>query len=493
MRHTTSCGEIDMGDAAGKARRRTVAAVAGGCTSVAGEPPLRLELRSFLDDGAALERVCRLLEALAPCETCGADAGTAEPAPSAVVLLTGPTRLSQCCATAGALHRAWPSVPLIVFAQQVDGEQLAQLLACGAFDFATLPGSDAELGLRVKRALGRADGAPPPVAGDLPPLPGLQSRLIGSAPDFLKLLRRVPAMAASNASVLLLGETGTGKEVCAQAIHYSSPRARGPWVAINCAAIPADLVEDELFGHVRGAYTHAVGAREGLVHEAEGGTLFLDEIDSMPLAAQAKLLRFLQDKQYRVVGASKMRTADVRVIAASNHDLRGAAAAGSFRQDLYFRLNVLSLTLPPLRERRDDIAVLAMHFLDQANREAGRHLGGITPAALRCLMDHAWPGNVRELKHVLQRAVLLAEGPSVQAVDIELDGVAAAGEEPVSFREAKARAVEAFERSYLEQLLAQSEGNISRAARFAQKDRRAFFELLRRHAIDAARYRNSLN
>jgi len=196
----------------------------------------------------------------------------------------------------------------------------------------------------------------------------------------------------------------------AQAIHYASRRARGPWVAINCAAIPPELVEDELFGHVRGAYTHAVGSRHGLVREAEGGTLFLDEIDSMPLAAQAKLLRFLQDKQYRVVGASALHTADVRVVAASNRDLRLAAATHTFRQDLFFRLNVLGLTLPPLRERREDIAMLALHFLGQANREAGRHLLGLTPAALRALQAHDWPGNVRELKHALHRAVLTAQG-----------------------------------------------------------------------------------
>ncbi|HEY0855962.1 MAG TPA: sigma-54 dependent transcriptional regulator [Albitalea sp.] len=483
----------------------------------AGDPPaataardlLCLQLRSFVDDPEVCDRVSRLLAALGPCHVRrfsgerasrvdpGGDAeGAAEPAPAAVVLLAGSQGVSRCCTTMGTLHRVWPGAPLIVFSLDVGDDELATLVLSGAFDFAMLSSSDAEIRLRVSRALGWDTGlarsAELAADGDTPP-GGLGSRLIGSTPEFQKMLRRVPSMAASNASVLLLGETGTGKEVCAQAIHYSSARARGPWVAINCAAIPADLVEDELFGHVRGAYTHAVGARQGLVHEAEGGTLFLDEIDSMPLAAQAKLLRFLQDKQYRAVGESRVRQADVRVIAASNRDLRLAALAGGFRMDLFFRLNVLNLTLPPLRERRDDIPMLAMHFLELANREAGRHLVGITPAALRCLQEHAWPGNVRELKHVLHRAVLLAEGPSVQAGDIELDGAAPAEEGPVSFREAKARAVEAFERQYLEQLLAQSEGNITRAARSARKNRRAFFELLRRHAIDAARYRGGMN
>ncbi|CAG1016541.1 Regulatory protein AtoC [Burkholderiaceae bacterium] len=488
----------------------TAAARAGdSAAAAAARDLLCLQLRSFVDDPQASERVSRLLGALGPCRIrrfCGEGASrvdergdaddAGEPAPAAVVLLAGSQGLSRCCATMSALHRVWPGAPLIVFSLDVTDDELATLVMSGAFDFAMLSSSDAEIRLRVSRALGWDSGAARPsalVSEGEDRLRGLGSRLIGSTPEFQKMLRRVPAMAASNASVLLLGETGTGKEVCAQAIHYSSARARGPWVAINCAAIPAELVEDELFGHVRGAYTNAVGAREGLVHEAEGGTLFLDEIDSMPTAAQAKLLRFLQDKQYRAVGESRVRHADVRVIAASNRDLRLAALAGSFRMDLFFRLNVLNLTLPPLRERRDDIPMLAMHFLELANREAGRHLVGITPAALRCLQEHAWPGNVRELKHVLHRAVLLAEGPSVQAGDIELDGAAPAAEGPVSFREAKARAVEAFERHYLEELLAQSEGNITRAARSARKNRRALFELLRRHAIDAARYRGGMD
>lgn len=415
--------------------------------------------------------------------------------PAIVVCLVDPATLVDCCRLVQSLQVAWPGVPVLTFTELVPFDGLMQLVACGAYDFAELSASDAELRLRVRRALGLLDahGIEPAVGvGDVDPvIAAINKRLIGRAPAFVKLLRRVAAMASSDASVLLTGETGTGKEVCAQAIHYASRRARGPWVAINCAAIPPELVEDELFGHVRGAYTHAIGSRQGLVREAEGGTLFLDEIDSMPLAAQAKLLRFLQDKQYRVVGASALHSADVRVVAASNRDLRLAAASHTFRQDLFFRLNVLGLTLPPLRERREDIAMLALHFLGQANHEARRHLVGLTPAALRALQAHEWPGNVRELKHALQRAVLTAQGCTVKAEDIELDGAAPVADGPVSFRDAKAQAVESFERSYLEQLLVQNDGNISRAALAAQKNRRAFFELLRRHSINAERYRGA--
>jgi DNA-binding NtrC family response regulator len=318
----------------------------------------------------------------------------------------------------------------------------------------------------------------------------LAHRLIGRSPLFLRVVERVPMLAQNEASILLLGETGTGKEVLAQAVHYCSRRAQGPWVAVNCAAIPAELVEDEFFGHVRGAYTHAVESRRGLVQEAEGGTIFLDEIDALPLASQAKLLRFLQERQYRSVGASQTHAADVRVIAASNRDMRVEAETGRFRQDLYFRLAVLSLTLPPLRERREDIGALSMHFLAQVNGETGRRIGPPTPEALGRLCAHHWPGNVRELRHVILRAVLLTSHTRLQAEDIDFDdGRCADIMAPMGFREAKAQAVESFERHYLEALLARSGGNISRAARDAHKNRRAFFELLRRRGIDPARYR----
>ncbi len=458
-----------------------------------------LQLRCFVADGAVQARVAGLLAAL-PLrvdEHQGVSAALAradDPAPAAVVFVADAAGAARTCSAMRSVHAAWPAAAVVVLAQDVDAVDLARLVDGGVVEFACLGVTDAELTLRLRRALGFAAR---PCNIDIAPgadaeLPcGLRSRLIGQAPAFLKLVRRVPQIAGSDATVLLLGETGTGKEVCAQAIHYTSSRASGPWIAINCAAIPADLVETELFGHVRGAYTHALDARHGLVHEAEGGTLFLDEIDSMPLPAQAKLLRFLQDKQYRVVGASVTRTANVRVIAASNRDLRAGAATNGFRQDLFFRLNILSLTLPPLRERGADVTLLAQHFFAEINAETGGRMTTITPAALALLQAHDWPGNVRELRHVLQRAVLLAPGPALQAIDIELDGIAPAGDEPVSFREAKAHAVEAFERHYLDLLMLQNAGNISRAARVAQKNRRAFFELLRRHEIDPTRYRDA--
>ncbi len=317
--------------------------------------------------------------------------------------------------------------------------------------------------------------------------------LVGTSPAFVAALARLPRYARCDAGVLILGETGTGKEVCAQALHYASARAGGPFVAVNCAAIPGELVEDELFGHVRGAYTHAHAARSGLVAEAEHGTLFLDEIDALPLAAQAKLLRFLQDQQYRPVGSSQSRQAHVRVVAASNRPLEALAAKGEFRQDLLFRLNMLTLVLPPLRERMADVPALAQHFLALSRRDGQHALHAITPAAQARLMAWHWPGNVRELKHAVDRAALLASGPLLDEADIDLGPAAQAAPPSTAegFNAAKARAVRDFERHYIERTLAEAGGNIAQAARLARKHRRAFFELLRKHEIDAARYRAS--
>ncbi len=308
-----------------------------------------------------------------------------------------------------------------------------------------------------------------------------------------RVAERLPVVADCQANVLITGETGTGKEVCARAVHYLSPRASRPWVAVNCGALPAELVENELFGHARGAYTTAHAASPGLVREAEGGTLFLDEVDSLPLAAQAKLLRFLQEREYRPIGTSTTLRADVRVIAASNCDLHQRMQRGQFRQDLFFRLNVLHLQLPALRDRREDVPVLAQHFLRQYAREYARPAHDLSPAALLKLLRHEWPGNVRELSHVIERAVLLSTGPVLEPRDIDIDlaGPDSVPVDDASFRVAKMRVVDRFERGYVEQLLSVHGGNVTHAAMAAKKDRRAFFELIRKHGIDPQRFRHA--
>ena len=309
---------------------------------------------------------------------------------------------------------------------------------------------------------------------------GLRS-LVGEAGVFLEAVRKIPVAAGCDASVLITGETGTGKELFARAIHYLSARARRPFIAVNCGAIPTDLVENELFGHAAGAYTGATASHAGLVAESEGGTLFLDEIDCLPLLAQVKLLRFLQDREFRPLGSARLRKADVRVIAATNVCPENALRERRLRHDLYYRLNVLPVQIPPLRARRIDIPLLASHFLKKYAVEFDKVALTFHPDAIAALTNYDWPGNVREFEHVVERAVLLCEEACIGPTQIVLP--VAAAPHAISFREAKAREVDQFERRYIEDLLDTHGGNISQAARAAQKNRRAFFELMRKHGL----------
>jgi two-component system, NtrC family, response regulator GlrR len=403
-----------------------------------------------------------------------------------LVQLVDQAGLADALAQLSALRSRDPSCVALVVAIDLGADQIRALLARGASDFVKSPVAADELLVRAQRLLGlSAPQGPAPI--EPPAIPGL----IGTSPAFVRQLALVPTLARHDVGVLLLGETGTGKEVFAQAVHYLSPRAGQPLVAVNCGAIPAELVEDELFGHVRGAYTHAHSARPGLIREAEGGTLFLDEIDALPGGAQVKLLRFLQDKQYRPVGSSSVARADVRVFAASNGPLADLVDQGSFRRDLFFRLNLMTLRLPPLRERIEDIVPLAEHFLRLAAREWHRPVASLSRAAIDRLLSYAWPGNVRELKNVIERAALLCSGPMVGAehVDLDVDRDAPDSATSESFRAAKGRVLESFERAYIERLLAASCGNVTRAAQAAQKNRRAFFELMRKYRIEPDRFR----
>jgi transcriptional regulator with PAS, ATPase and Fis domain len=286
------------------------------------------------------------------------------------------------------------------------------------------------------------------------------------------------------------GETGTGKELCARAIHYLSSRSPKPFIPVNCGAIPADLVENELFGHERGAFTGAKNSKIGLIQEADGGTLFLDEIDCLPLLSQVKLLRFLQEKEYRALGSTKVCKADVRVIAATNSDPEEAVRAGKLRQDFYYRLNVIPLLLPPLRVRREDILRLARHFLAKFNVEFEKQVVDFSSEAIHALISYDWPGNVRELEHIVMRAVALSTQPLITPSDLGLPCLNAK-QLLESFRGAKERVVADFEKSYIEKLLLMHNGNISRAAQAAQKNRRAFWQLIRKHQIEVKGLRST--
>lgn len=383
-----------------------------------------------------------------------------------------------------------PGTLVLVIAVELGAEQISAVLAAGAFDFVSAPYSPAELVARTLRGIGLVRNTSPDALRSL--LGARVNGLIGSGSTFMKQMARLPLLAGCDVGVLILGETGTGKELFAQAVHYLSARSSRPWVPVNCGAIPVELIESELFGHTKGAYTTAHAAREGLIAASEGGTLFLDEIGSLPPPAQGKLLRFLQEKEYRPVGSNALRHANVRIIAASNQDLVALVAKERFRADLFFRLNVLTLTLPPLRERREDIPILAQHFVKRFAAQFGRPVEGLTAVALKRLLSYSWPGNIRELSHAIERAVLLGNGPYITPAQIELANEYRAPEEE-SFRSAKARVVEEFERSYIEQVLIACNGNITHAARAAKKDRRALFELMRKHGIEADRFRATVH
>jgi DNA-binding NtrC family response regulator len=307
-------------------------------------------------------------------------------------------------------------------------------------------------------------------------------QIVGQSAAVLSVLERLPLLARSGATLLVKGETGTGKEMFARAVHYLSDRAQRSFVPVNCGAIPTDLLENELFGHAAGAFTGAAGAREGLVTEAEGGTLFLDEVDALPPAAQVKVLRLLQEKEYRPLGSTRPLCADIRILAASNANLEQAIIDGRFRHDLYYRLDVLSVRLPALRERANDVLLLAEHFLQRFRDQYGKPELELTLGACERLLAHDWPGNVRELENVIERAVILCRSSRIDLDHVEILNDGSAGP-LVGFRKAKAKVISRFERDYLERVLALHGGNITHAARTAGKNRRALFELIRKHKI----------
>ncbi len=372
-------------------------------------------------------------------------------------------------------------VPVIVVVDKSEPDLMFKLLEGGSADFISAPLHASDVLPRIWRLLNdsRRQGA---LAQTLKERSGLK-QLVGQSAKFLTEINRIPLVAKCDASVLISGETGTGKELCARAVHYLSYRAYKPFVPINCGAIPLDLIENELFGHKRGAFTGATTSEHGLIHEADGGTLLLDEINHLPALAQVKLLRFIQEKEYRPLGSHQVSQADVRIIAAMNVDPEEASQHGAIRQDLFYRLNIISLTLPPLRERREDILLLANHFLTKYAERFQKPVKGFSAEARQKLLIHDWPGNVRELEHVVERAVVLTDNELIQGAEVATSrSKDQAYLEP--FRIAKTKSIAQFERKYIQNLLLAYEGNVTRAAAAARKNRRALWELIRKHQID---------
>ncbi len=368
----------------------------------------------------------------------------------------------------------------------IAGEGGAALASrCGAYDVIARPFVGAEVTFRLQRAA--------PAEPRDKRRPRKSDVLIGSGAWIKELYDRIAMVAATDVTVAIFGESGTGKELVARTIHNSSPRHDAPFVVVNCAAIPEALLEDELFGHVRGAFTDATRDREGLLAAAHTGTLFLDEIGELPLPLQAKLLRVLQSQEFRRIGDDADRRVDVRIITATNRDLDQLVQHGNFRQDLYYRINVFPMHMPPLRERPDDIALLVHHFVQKYRARLGKVIDGMSPAALARLTAYDFPGNVRELENKIHQAMVVAAGPVIDENDVALPaGPTAAGvrfDIGRTFRDLKQEMIDTFEREYLTELLRRHRGNLAQASRAAGMDRKNLWALAARHGLDRARFK----
>jgi len=377
------------------------------------------------------------------------------------------------------------SIPTLLIFPPGTEDELLRAAAEVVDDFVLAPVQPCEIGCRLRRILGTPPSDTEAVHVRLTAEYGL-GLIATQDSSFQSIIETIPRIAGNSASVLITGETGVGKELCARAIHCLSPRASLPFIPMDCGALPENLMENEMFGHARGAYTGAHLEQKGLVALAENGTLFLDEVDSLSLQAQAKLLRLLQEHTYRPLGSEKFHQSEARVIAATNGDLDSLLRDGRFRRDLFYRLDVLHLHIPPLRERKGDIGLLVRRILDSVTRETQSGRKHLSSVALRKLENHDWPGNVRELINVVQRAAILSSAQEIRPQDIKLgleNEPAVSGEETRTFRNARAFAIEKFEKAYVAGLMEKHNGNITHAAREAGKDRRAFGRLVGKYHI----------
>ena len=379
------------------------------------------------------------------------------------------------------LKRLAPNLPVIIITAFGSIQTAVESMKLGAFDYLTKPFSNDELLLVVSRALETRSLRQEVrrLRGELARSYGLPN-IIATNPEMVAVLEMLKQFADSSASVLLTGESGTGKDLLARALHFESSRRDGPFVPINCAALPETLIESELFGHVRGAFTDARQARTGLFAAARGGTLFLDEIGEMPIGLQAKLLRVIENKQIRPIGATEETPVDVRVVAATNADLEQLLQQGRFRSDLYYRLATLTLAVPPLRDRPEDLPLLLKHFLSRASAEAGKTPPELEPEATACLMRYGWPGNVRELHNVIQSAVIVCGGGKLRVKDLPSRVAGTATSPKLTIAEAVDRrlSLDRLEREYVRAILGSVNGNKREAAAILQIDRKTLYRKL---------------
>jgi two-component system NtrC family response regulator len=375
-----------------------------------------------------------------------------------------------------------PDTKIIVASGHGARESAMKAIALGAYDFYRKPIDIDELGLIVARAfhlhgIEEENRRLEQSAGS-----AVLGSIITSAPEMLKVARTIERVASTNASVMLLGASGTGKELLARAVHEQSERASGPFVAINCAAIPENLLEAELFGYERGAFTGAVKANVGKIELAEGGTLFLDEVGDIPLPLQVKLLRFLQERVIERIGGRQPIAVDTRIVCATHQDLEAMISDGRFREDLYYRLAEIVVKIPSLAERPGDAALLARHFVNRFAREMNAKVQGLSPDAISAIDSYAWPGNVRELENRIKRAVIMADGKLVSAADLDLSGSAPSGEElTINLRAAR----EIADRKAIRHALSRTDNNISSAAKLLGVSRPTLYDLLKQYQLTA--------
>ncbi len=389
------------------------------------------------------------------------------------------------------------NVSVIVMTAYGTIETAVEAIQKGAYDFITKPFRRQRIVLTIDKVMKWQE-----IIGENLALrqalaeKGALSSMIGSTPVMMEIFERIRQVAPTVATILITGASGTGKELIAKAIHRHSLRQGKKMVTVNCTAIPENVIESELFGHVKGAFTGAWKDKRGLVETAHEGTLFLDEIGDLSPGLQTKLLRLLQNGEYKPVGSEITRNADIRFIAATNHDLKAEIKENRFREDLYYRLNVILFHLPPLRERKQDIPIISFHFLKKYTRLYQKDIPDISPAAMQAMMLHDFPGNVRELENIIERAVILCRGNSLTISDLALDNEQAAflsdADQDVlhlSFKEAKDKVIHLFHRHYIQTLLTQSSGNISRAAQTAGIQRQYLHRLMKETGIDADDFR----
>lgn len=377
----------------------------------------------------------------------------------------------------GEIQKLHPGLPVIILTAHGSIPEAVSATRQGVFSFLTKPVDRDALYKAIDEAMAHSA----PSSND-----AWREAIVTRSPLMQRLLEQVHMVAQSDVSVLINGQSGTGKEVLAKAIHAASPRAGKPFIAINCGALPEQLLESELFGHARGAFTGAVSAREGLFQAAEGGTLFLDEIGDMPPTLQVKLLRVLQERKVRPLGSNRDLDINVRIISATHRDLPKAMEKQEFREDLFYRLNVVSLKIPALHERAEDIPLLANHLLRQAAERHKPFVRSFSTDAMKRLMSASWPGNVRQLVNVIEQCVALTSAPVIGEALVEQ---ALAGENTAlpTFVEARNQ----FELNYLRKLLQMTKGNVTNAARLAGRNRTEFYKLLARHELDANDFKES--